>query len=96
VDAILLAVHWPRIDEVLKQAGDLSRKVIITCLLPMDAGNTKLIVANATSGAKELANKVPRAPVVAAFQTVPSEVLFGVFETKRKNNRLSLVYCGGR
>jgi predicted dinucleotide-binding enzyme len=32
--AILLAVHWSRIDDVLKQAGDLSRKVIVTCCLP--------------------------------------------------------------
>ena len=26
-DALLLAVHWSRIDDVLKQAGDLSGKV---------------------------------------------------------------------
>ena len=93
-DAILLAVHWSRIDEVLKQAGDLSSKVIVTCSLPMDAGNTRLIIANTSSGTEELAKKVPRAPVVSAFNTVPSEVLFGVFEAKDKNRRPSLVYCG--
>ena len=38
-DVLLLAVHWSRIDDVLKQAGDLSGKVILTCSLPMDAGN---------------------------------------------------------
>jgi predicted dinucleotide-binding enzyme len=32
--------------------------------------------------------------VVAAFSTVPSEVLFGVFESRRKRTRPSLVYCG--
>jgi predicted dinucleotide-binding enzyme len=93
-DAVLLAVHWSRIDDVLKQAGDLSGKVILTCCLPMDTGNTKLIIGTATSGAEELAKKVPRAKVVCAFNTVPSEVLFGVFESKHKNNRPSLVYCG--
>jgi predicted dinucleotide-binding enzyme len=93
-DVLLLAVHWSRIDDVLKQAGDLSGKVIVTCSLPMDAGNTKLIIANTTSGAEELAKKVPRAHVVAAFQTVPSEVLFGVYEARRKATRPSLVYCG--
>jgi len=93
-DAILLAVHWSRIDDVLKQAGDVSGKAILTCSLPMDADNTKLIIANTSSGAEELAKKVPRAHVVAAFQTVPSEVLFGVFEAKRKKTRPSLVYCG--
>jgi 8-hydroxy-5-deazaflavin:NADPH oxidoreductase len=93
-DALLLAVHWSRIDDVLKQAGDLSGKVILTCSLPMDAGNTKLIVANTSSGAEELAKKVPRAHVVCAFNTVPSEVLFGVYEARRKSTRPSLVYCG--
>jgi len=78
-DAILLAVNWSQVDDVLKQAGDLAGKVIVTCSLPMDAGNTKLIIANTSSGAEELAKKVPRAHVVSAFNTVPSEVLFGVF-----------------
>jgi predicted dinucleotide-binding enzyme len=31
---------------------------------------------------------------VLAFNTVPSEVLFSVYEAKRKANRPSLVYCG--
>jgi predicted dinucleotide-binding enzyme len=93
-DAILLAVHWSRVDDVLKQAGDLSGKVILTCSLPMDAGDTKLIIGTTNSGAEELAKKVPRAHVVCAFNTVPSEVLFGVFEAKRRKNRPSLVYCG--
>lgn len=93
-DVLLLAVHWSRMDDVLKQAGDLSGKVIVTCSLPMDAGNTKLIVANTSSGAEELTKKIPKAYVVSAFNTVPSEVLFGVFEAKRKATRPSLVYCG--
>lgn len=93
-EAVLLAVHWSRINDVLKQAGDLSGKVILTCSLPMSADNTKLILGTTTSGAEELAKKVPQAHVVAAFNTVPSEVLFGVFESKRKKNRPSLVYCG--
>jgi len=93
-DALLLAVHWSRIDDVLKQAGDLAGKVIVTCSLPMDGGNTRLIIANTSSGAEELAKKVPRAHVVCSFNTVPSEVLFGVFEARRRNTRPSLVYCG--
>ena len=78
-DTLLLAVHWSRIEDVLKQAGDLSGKVILTCSLPMDTGNTKLIIGTTTSGAEELAARVPRAKLVCAFNTVPSEVLFGVF-----------------
>jgi predicted dinucleotide-binding enzyme len=93
-DVILLAVHWSRFDDVLEQAGDLSGKVIVTCSLPMDAGNTKLVIGTTTSGAEELAKKVPKADIICAFNTVPSEVLFGVFEAKRKAVRPSLVYCG--
>src|SRR5438309_4261881 len=36
-DALLLAVHWSRVDDVLKQAGDVSGKVIVSCSLPMNA-----------------------------------------------------------
>lgn len=93
-DALLLAVHWSRLGDVLKQAGDLSGKVIVTCSLPMNADNTGLVIAHTSSGAEALAKKVPKARVVCAFNTVPSEVLFGVFEARRKAARPSLVYCG--
>jgi predicted dinucleotide-binding enzyme len=93
-DAVLLAVHWSRTDDVLEQAGDLSGKVIVTCSLPMNDDDTGLIVAHTSSGAEALAKKVPKARVVSAFNTVPSEVLFGVFESRGKRARPSLVYCG--
>src|SRR5438067_2910772 len=67
-DALLLAVHWSRFDDVLKQAGDLSRKVILTCSIPMNQANTALVVGTTSSGAEVLAKKVRKARVVAAFQ----------------------------
>lgn len=93
-DAVLLAVHWSRVDDVLKQAGDLSGKVVVSCSLPMNADDTELVIAHTSSGAEELAKKLPKARVVSAFSTVPSEVLFGVFAARRKATRPSLVYCG--
>jgi predicted dinucleotide-binding enzyme len=93
-DALLLAVHWSRIKDVLNQAGDLSRKVIVSCSLPMNADDTKLVLAHTSSGAEALAKMIPKARVVAAFNTVPSEVLFDVYKAKRKASRPSLVYCG--
>jgi 8-hydroxy-5-deazaflavin:NADPH oxidoreductase len=93
-DALLLAVHWSRVGDVLKQAGDLSGKVIVTCSLPMNADDTELVVAHTSSGAEELAKMVPHARVVSAFGTVPSEVLFGVYYARRRAARPSLVYCG--
>jgi 8-hydroxy-5-deazaflavin:NADPH oxidoreductase len=94
-DVLLLAVHWSRISDVLKQAGNLSGKVIVTCSLPMNKDDTELVVAHKSSGAEALAKKVRKARIVSAFNTVPSEVLFGVFEgRRRKANRPGLVYCG--
>src|SRR3989440_890302 len=93
-DALFLAVHWSRVDDVLKQAGEVSGKVIVTCSLPMNADDTGLVIAHTSSGAEALAKKVPKARVVSAFNTVPGEVLFGVFEARRKASRPSLVYCG--
>ncbi len=93
-DALLLAVHWSRVDDVLSQAGDLSGKVIMSCSLPMNADDTGLVIAHTSSGSEELAKRLPKARVVSAFNTVPSEVLFGVYEARRKKTRPSLVYCG--
>jgi len=93
-DAVLLGVHWSRLDDILAQAGDLSGKVVINCSLPMNAENTELVVGRTSSAAEELARRLPRAHVVSAFGTVPSEVFFDVFENWDKAPRPSLVYCG--
>jgi 8-hydroxy-5-deazaflavin:NADPH oxidoreductase len=93
-DALLLAVHWSRVGDVLKQAGNVSGKVIVSCSLPMNNDDTDLVIAHSSSGAETLAKKVPRAHIISAFGTVPSEVLFGVFEARRKSKRPSLIYCG--
>src|SRR5438477_11126362 len=63
-DALLLAVHWSRVDDALKQAGDVSGKVIVSCSLPMNADDTGLVIAHTSSGAEELARKLPKARVV--------------------------------
>jgi hypothetical protein len=93
-DALLLAVHWSRLGDVLHQAGDLSGKVIVTCSLPMNDDDSSLVIAHTSSGAEELAKKAREAKVVSAFGSVPSEVFFDVFETRRRKSRPSLVYCG--
>lgn len=93
-DAIMLAVHWSRLGDVLRKAGALSGKVVVSCSLPMNKDDSELVVAHTSSGAEELAKRIPGASVVAAFNTVPSEVLFSVFESRRQKVRPSLAYCG--
>ena len=93
-DAILLAVHWSRVEDVLEKAGRLPGRVVVTCSLPMNREDTALVIGRTTSGAETLAKRLPKARVVSAFNTVPSEVLPGVFEARRRAARPSLVYCG--
>src|SRR5947209_4747335 len=64
-DALLLAVHWSRLNDVLKQAGDVTGKVIVTCSLPMNANDTGLAIAHTSSGAEALAKKARKAAVVS-------------------------------
>jgi predicted dinucleotide-binding enzyme len=93
-DALILAVHWSRVDDVLKAAGDLAGKTLVSCSLPMNADDTELVITHTSSGAEELQKKIPRAFVVLAFNTIPSEVLFSVFESRNSGQRPSAVYCG--
>jgi 8-hydroxy-5-deazaflavin:NADPH oxidoreductase len=92
-DAVLLAVHWSRVDDVLKQAGDLSGKVIVSCSLPMKADDSGLAIGLTTSGSEELAKKIPEARIVSAFNTLPSEVLFSVFAGDAGDAKPDVVYC---
>jgi predicted dinucleotide-binding enzyme len=93
-DVLLLAVHWSRVQDVLDQAGDLAGRIVMTCSIPMNDDDTALVVAHTSSGAEELARMIPQARVVCAFNTVPSEVLFDVYEARTRTRRPSLVYCG--
>ncbi len=93
-DVLMLAVHWNRVDDVLAQAGDLSDKIVLSCSLPMNDDESDLVVGLTMSGAEALAQKIPAAHVVCAFNTVPSEVLFGVFASKGRSVAPDLVYCG--
>jgi hypothetical protein len=93
-DAVLLAVHWTRVDDVLAQVGKLSGRTVLTCSLPMSKDDSHLVIGHSTSGAETLAAKVTEAHVVSAFSTAPSEVLFPVFEGRGQETPPDLVYCG--
>ena len=93
-DALLLAVHWSRVPDVLEQAGSLRGKVVVSCSLPMSADDHQLVVAHTSSGAEVLAKRLRGAHFVAAFGTVPSEVLFDVFARRRRAARPSMLHCG--
>jgi 8-hydroxy-5-deazaflavin:NADPH oxidoreductase len=94
-DAVLLAVHWTRMDDALAQVGRLSGMTVLTCSLPMSKDDSRMVIGVSTSGAEALAARIPRAHVVSAFSTAPSEALFPVFKRRRRGTPPNLVYCGG-
>ena len=91
---LLLAVHWSRVGDVLEHAGSLRGKVVVSCSLPMSADDGELVVAHTSSGAEVLAKRLRGARFAAAFGTVPSEVLFDVFERRHRRPRPSMLFCG--
>lgn len=95
-DVVLLAVHWSRIEDVLRQAGDLAGRVVLNCCVPLDLLDRDLVLGVTTSGAEELAWKRPSARWVSAFNTSPSECLFDVFSLREGKNeaRAQLLYYG--
>ncbi|MFC0338861.1 hypothetical protein SAMN05421848_0382 [Kushneria avicenniae] len=92
-DVILLAVHWSRLDDVLSQAGSLVGKTVVTCCVPLDETDSKLVVGHTDSGAEQIARKLPGAKVAAAFQSTPSEVFAEVFDARQHPGKASCVYC---
>jgi 8-hydroxy-5-deazaflavin:NADPH oxidoreductase len=93
-DVVVLAVHWTRVDDVLAHAGSLSGRILLSCTMPMSVDDSHMVLGFSTSGAEVLAQKVPGAHVVSAFSTVPSEVLFPVFERRGRGTPPDLIYCG--
>src|SRR5213594_4229020 len=49
-DALLLGVHWSRVDDVWTRAGDVSGKTGVSCPLPMNADDTGLVIGHTSSG----------------------------------------------
>ncbi|GKY89908.1 NADPH-dependent F420 reductase [Sinisalibacter aestuarii] len=92
--AILLAVHWSRIEDVLAQAGDMAGQVVINCCVPLDESNTDIVVGMTTSGAEELARMRPRARWVATLNTSPSESFAPVFARKHLDPSPHLLIYG--
>lgn len=70
-EVLVLAVHWPAVQEVLAGAGDLSGKVLIDCTNRMGPPAP----GAAPSGAQDVARWAPGARVVKAFNTLGAENL---------------------
>ena len=98
-EIVLVSVPWHRIDDALRAAGGpgaFTNKVVLTCSLPMLPDDSDLALAHHTSGAEELARRLPTAGIVAAFNTIPSEVLRVelIAAAIERSGRPHVVMCG--
>lgn len=93
-DAVLLAVRWSSIDDVLAQAGPLRDRVVLSCVLPMTDDDAELTIGRDWSGAEELVRRAPGVRLVPCFNTVPSELLTAMLQGHALHEgRPAVVYC---
>lgn len=89
-DVVVIAVPWSAVPDVLRQAGDLSGKVVIdaTNALKREDGPVALLE---TSAAEEIAKLVPGAKVVKAFNYIGAEHLI---DSQFGENRIDAYMAG--
>jgi 8-hydroxy-5-deazaflavin:NADPH oxidoreductase len=66
-DVVALAVPWSSIDDALKQAGDLSSKLIWDCTNALKPDLSGLAIGTTTSASEVIQERVPGAKVVKAI-----------------------------
>ncbi|MBW4550706.1 MAG: NAD(P)-binding domain-containing protein [Aphanocapsa sp. GSE-SYN-MK-11-07L] len=91
-DVIFLAVHYCTTDDAIASAGSLDSKVIIDATNPYIRADDGQIqrVPNVSSGL-ELAQKVPHAKVVKAYNTLPTATFAN---EHHRADPYALFYCG--
>jgi predicted dinucleotide-binding enzyme len=72
---VVLATPWPATEDAIKQAGDLSGKVVIDCTNPLKPDLSGLALGHSTSGAEQVAQWTKGAKVFKAFNTTGYNIM---------------------
>jgi 8-hydroxy-5-deazaflavin:NADPH oxidoreductase len=79
-EVVLFSVYWPRLDAVLDAVGPIDGKIVIDTMNPLQVSSdfersydAAFMARSSTS--EELQRRLPRARVVKAFNTIPSDLL---------------------
>jgi predicted dinucleotide-binding enzyme len=90
-DAVVLAVPWQAVPEVLAEIGPLAGRVLIDCTNPLRADFSGIEVGHVSSAAEQIAQWSPQARVVKAFNTASAKAMLDpVFG----GAKATMFYCG--
>jgi predicted dinucleotide-binding enzyme len=71
-EVVALCVSWSAARDAIRNAGDLTGKIIIDCTNPLTADSSGLAIGLTTSAGEQIATWAPSARVVKAFnRTLP-------------------------
>jgi NADPH-dependent F420 reductase len=90
-DVIILATPWTTTQATIAALGDVTGKVLIDCINPLNETFSGLTHGHTTSAAELVAAWAPTAHVVKAFNTVSAKVMAN---PKFGDQAATLFYCG--
>jgi hypothetical protein len=90
-EAVLLAVPWRAVPDVLKAAGDLSGKVLLDCTNPVTPELTELTIGHTTSAGEEVARLAAGARVVKIFNTNGAK---NMADPDYNGHKVTMLYAG--
>jgi predicted dinucleotide-binding enzyme len=91
-DVILLAVPWGAVPQALREAGDLTGKVLFSCVNCLKSDFSGLAVGTTTSAAEEIARLSPGAKVVEAIP--PMAQILASESHRLAGEQISTFFCG--
>lgn len=74
-EAVLLAVPWSAVDDVLREAGALAGRLVLDCTNPLRRGRAGLALEGEESAAGRIQERAPGAFVFKVFNTVGYEIM---------------------
>jgi NADPH-dependent F420 reductase len=90
-EVVVLATPWSAAEGALKEAGDLSGKVVVDATNPLKSDLSGLAIGHSTSAGEQVAGWAPRARVVKAFNTIGAAHMA---DPRFGTQRASMFICG--
>jgi predicted dinucleotide-binding enzyme len=91
-EIVLLAVPWGTVRDALRLAGDLTGKVLFSCVNCLKPDFSGLVLGTNTSAAEEIARLAPGARVVEAIP--PMAQILAAESHRLGGQQTSTFYCG--